>query len=262
MNMKLTSVERFIYFIVKESRTYAYEFKEMHPVTKLKHYLYMSNWVNNKYKFNLSRQEIYGQVMTAMDSEWSYALKQCYENNKWDYYFESGVTLDTDSTSFETEIENDKINVLNDYSVSDKTPTVGDVEDEMLEQFKEDYLDFQLNDTDDEGILQESYRVIKMPEKDSMVKHLNELCDKDTGELILDTLSDDDAIDLVSNDAIAAAMGDDYKNMLIDLETNIGFKSDIDVVKAVTEYYIDTMLSSFDIYTWLLETESKGEENE
>lgn len=252
MNMKIESVERFIYFIVSQSRNYSYVLKNLHPLTKLKHYIYMSKYVAKKFEFSITKNSIVSQVMIAQDPEWSHAFKNHYVYNLWNYYFESSVQLDSDAASIETEIDQPSVNVLNDYSLTN--PTVADVEDEMLEAFKDDYLEFSLKDTSEEGQLQGPCQVIMLPEDDRMVIRLNEVTDEDTGELYMDTLSDDDQIEHVSNDNIGAIMSKEFNSMLQDLlpesDNLIEDMKSFDKDETIREHYIP-MLEKMDLFTYL-----------
>jgi molecular chaperone GrpE (heat shock protein) len=204
--------------------------------------------------------------MIAQDPEWSQAFKNHYVYNLWNYYFESSVQLDTDAASIETEIDQPSVNVLNDYSLT--TPTVADVEDEMLEVFKDDYLEFSLNDTSEEGQLQEPHEVIMLPENDRMVLRLNEITDEHTGELYMDTLSDNDQIEHVSNDNISEIMSKEFNSMLQDLLPvldNLQEISDViedmksfDKAEIIKNHYIP-MLEKMDLFTYLNMEEKENE---
>jgi len=261
-NNKITGVERFIYFIVNTSRLFGSKLRTAHLATKIKHYVYFSRWINDKYKLGLDKDSINNQVLIALDPEWSHLFKNHYVDNEWDYYFESTVTLDSNSAYHSQSMVNDKINVLNDYALSDKTPTVSDVEDDMIDSFRQDYIDVSLDDTSDEGVLEDVHSAILLPEDDSMVQYLNNDTDPETGELVIDLLSEDDLIEYVSNEKISELIESDFRLMLDSLADD---KLDSSPINQYTE-----MIAEMDLYTLMeinkvikeMDSSLKGNEDE
>lgn len=246
--MKLQAVERFIYYIVKNSRLFDMRIRNMHPLSKLKHYLYMSNYVADKYKFIFSKHSMFSQILTAMDDEWEYIFKQHYIKNEWTYYFESQVTLQSDFCSYEEDIENEGVNVLSDYVCTDTTPTVETVREAMLEAFNQDYLEFELDDESEEGSMETPHKVVMLPKDDQMVRYLNDLVDDNTGEYLIDSGSEQDAIDQVSNEAISTMMDKEFNDMVSKFNENSELTN--------VENYIE-MIERMDLFTFL-NTLNKG----
>lgn len=240
--MILQAVERFVYFIVKNSRLFDTRIRNMHPLTKIKHYLYMSKYVADKYKFSFSKHSLYSQVLTAMDDEWEHLFAQHYVENEWNYYFESQVTLQTDFCSYDETIYNEAANVLSDYVCTDTTPTVETVREAMLESFNQDYIEFELDDESAEGDMETPHKVVMLPKDDQMVYYLNELVDEETGELLIDSGSERDAIDQVSNQAISDLIEKEFNEMVSK------FNEDSELTNV--ENYIK-MIEKIDLFTFL-----------
>lgn len=168
----LFGLERFIYYIVKESRNWTNDFRNWNPLMKLKHYLEFANFVNKEAKLNMSSMEITEQVLLALDSEWLKTWEQYYEFNKWPYELEGEVNLDTQHVTIYEEIENETMNILD----HERHPELSEYEKELVDATQDDYLEFTLSNEYDEAQLESASipSVIRMPEEDRYVQFLNE----------------------------------------------------------------------------------------
>lgn len=235
----VAGLERYVYFTITTARNYCnWNFRQMSTTVKLKHYMYMCRHICNKIGSSIHSGYLFNQVLTAMDEEHNYVLRNHYENNMWEYDFESAVELQSDVAHYEQDVEVKSLNLLG----MEEHPTVDDVKDEMHKSHSEDYIEFELSDTGAEGMITKPHASILYPEDDKIVIYLNEELEKLRNMENFD-MTEEDEVDFVSNDGIKTWIRDFYKEMLRKKYPNEEFH--------VAEEKYFHYLGTIDVYTML-----------
>jgi len=247
---EMQGLERFIYFIVNDVPK-AFRYKS--SMNKLKHYLYMANKIANNIKPSFQTETLHEQVITAMDAAHSRILRNHYELDLWDFDFESEVELETTSAYFSSEIEVPSLN----YFGYEEYPTVRNVQDNMLNSFREDYIDLNLTDKDEDGVLNRPNPVILLPEEDALVRYLNEDLDALKCSNNYD-LTEDQEMEYVSSDGLRKWIDIFYQDMVKELNPD---EHHIDAedryIEFIEQLDIITMLGDLKLENW-----SKKEKND
>lgn len=239
---KINGLERYIYYIVKNSRLWvSSDFRNWNPEVKFKHYLMFSNFINEKFKLNISISSLFEQVLLATDNEWQYVFEAVYDNNMWPYELEGELQLQSDHTWLERDIENESMNLLG----HEVHPELHDYTDEIIENAQDDYVELSVSNEYDEAKLKENrvHPCILMPEWDRYLDFLNQALEE---EQILDAQGDEDYY-VVSNAKIADDMKIEFSEYLKTFADDQSDTSRLDM-------YLD-MLCNTHLTTWL---QSKG----